>query len=72
MMNILTNTNAFSIGTGILPKGYAGLNLISKKINEYQYDLCLGAVVDKEVTLSKEQKQFISRIKTIIEDNKII
>ena len=72
MMNILTNTNAFSIGTGILPKGYAGLNLISKKISEYQHDLCLGAVVDKEVTLSKEQKQFIFKIKSIIEDNKII
>lgn len=69
MINVLTNTNAFSIGTGILPKGYAGPELISKKVDEYNHDLRLGYIKSKGVKLSSGEEKFILKIKDIIKEN---
>lgn len=42
MMNVLSHTNAFSIGTGILSEGYAGQALVSRPIANFGRDIHLG------------------------------
>lgn len=42
MINILTHTDSFSIGTGILSEGFAGPELVSKPIKNHENEIKLG------------------------------
>lgn len=69
MINILTNTNAFSIGTGILPFGYAGPEIISKPIIQYKDEIRLGWIKLSNTKLDDDIELFIENIKNIVSEN---
>lgn len=69
MINILTNTNAFSIGTGILPFGYAGPEIISKPIIQYKDEIRLGWIKLSHTKLDDDMELFIENIKSIVSEN---
>ncbi|WP_373079661.1 LysR family transcriptional regulator [Fusobacterium varium] len=69
MINILTNTNAFSIGTGILPFGYAGPEIISKPIIQYKDEIRLGWIKLSNIKLDDDMELFIENIKNIVSES---
>ena len=69
MINVLTNTNAFSIGTGILPFGYAGPEIISKPIMQYKDEIRLGWIKLSNTKLDDDMELFIENIKNIVSEN---
>lgn len=69
MINVLTNTNAFSIGTGILPFGYAGSEIISKPIMQYKDEIRLGWIKLSNTKLDDDMELFIENIKNIVSEN---
>ena len=68
-VNILTNTNAFSIGTGILPFGYAGPEIISKPIIQYKDEIRLGWIKLSNTKLDDDMELFIENIKNIVSES---
>lgn len=69
MINILTNKNAFSIGTGVLPAGYAGPELISKPISNLKNQIVLGWIKQSNVTLPPSAKLLLIKIKEVVTEN---
>lgn len=63
MINILTHTDAFSIGTGILSKGFAGPELVSRPIKGHQTEICLGWIQGTNTPVSEEAAAFIGEVK---------
>ena len=68
MINTLTHTNAFSIGTGILPEGYAGPELTSRPIKGHHQDIRLGWIQRKGEMTSNETSEFLYEIKRVLEE----
>ncbi len=68
MINILTNTRAFSIGTGILPTGYAGPEIISKPIIQYKDEIRLGWIKLSNTKLDNGMDLFIENIKNTVSE----
>lgn len=66
IINILTNTDAFSIGTGILPYGFAGAELTSRKIEGHDSEIKLGYIKPKSSVLDGFLLEIIDRIKSNI------
>lgn len=66
MINILTHTDAFSIGTGILSKGFAGPELVSRPIKNHYNEICLGWIQVANSTISDEASAFIKEMKTVL------
>lgn len=63
MINILTHTDAFSIGTGILPPGFAGPELVSRPIRGHEKDIRLGWIQNRGVPLTGVCTAFIDELK---------
>lgn len=66
MINILTHTDAFSIGTGILSDGFAGPELISRPIRGRCQDIRLGWIQPANATISDEASAFIQEVKQVL------
>ena len=64
--SILTHTDAFSIGTGILSKGFAGPELVSRPIKNHYNEICLGWIQVANSTISDEASAFIKEMKTVL------
>ena len=66
MINILTHTDAFSIGTGILSDGFAGPELTSRPIRGRHQDIRLGWIQPANTTISDEASAFIQEVKQVL------
>lgn len=66
MINILTHTNAFSIGTGILSAGFAGPELVSRPIKNHYNEICLGWIQMANTTISDEVSVFIKEMEVVL------
>lgn len=67
VINLLTNTDAFSIGSGILSPGFAGPELVSRPIKGHENELKLGWICTDKNRLSEECNIFVEKIKKVIE-----
>ncbi len=63
MINILTHTDAFSIGSGILPPGFAGPELVSRPIRGQGKDIRLGWIQAKGAPLSAVSTAFVDELR---------
>lgn len=66
MINILTHTDAFSIGTGILSEGFAGPELVSRPIKGHQKEISLGWIQPANSTVTEEAAAFIEEVKRVL------
>ena len=66
MINILTHTDAFSIGTGILSDGFAGPELTSRPIQGHHQDIRIGWIQPKNTAVSDEISAFIQEVKQVL------
>ena len=66
MINILTHTDAFSIGTGILSEGFAGPELVSRAIKGHDNEIHLGWIQSVNSQISDEMNVFISKIRDVL------
>ncbi len=67
MMGILTHTEAFSIGTGILPVGFAGPQLVSRPIRGHEKEIKLGWIHHMDCSPNEIFCEFIERVKAVLE-----
>lgn len=63
MINTLTHTDAFSIGTGILSEGFAGSELTSRPIQGHANEIHLGWIQRKGTPLSDEMSMLLGMIR---------
>lgn len=68
MINILTHTDAFSIGSGILSPGFAGPELVSRPIKGHEKDIRLGWIQNKDTPLSDVGILFITELKKTLSE----
>lgn len=66
MINTLTHTDAFSIGTGILPSEFVGYELISKPIKDYGSEIKLIWIKSIDYKLTEFDIEFIHKVKDVI------
>ncbi|NLK37179.1 MAG: LysR family transcriptional regulator [Epulopiscium sp.] len=66
MYNILSHTEGFSIGSGILPAGYAIENLCSAPIANHDGEMKLGWIKLKNSPISEEMAEFLEHIKKLL------
>lgn len=66
MINVLTHTDAFSIGTGILSDGFAGPGLVSRPIKGYGNEIHLGWIKPVKSAISDETAAFIRQAKRVL------
>ena len=67
MMNTLSHTDAFSIGTGILSDGFAGPQLVSRPIKNCCDEIILGWLQSTTSKISDKASLFIQEIKKVLE-----
>ena len=70
MINTLTHTDAFSIGTGILSKGYAGQDLVSKPITGHGKEVSIGWIRNMGQDIPESIYIFIEKIKEVLHNTK--
>lgn len=63
IINLLTHTDAFSIGSGILPYGYQDEELTSRPIAHYEGYVKLGYITHTSKTLNDDLSEFIDNIR---------
>ncbi|WP_418731354.1 hypothetical protein [Dysosmobacter sp.] len=63
MINTLTHTDAFSIGTGILSEGFAGPELTIRPIQGHANEIHLGWIQRKGTPLSDEMSMLLGMIR---------
>ena len=68
MINTLTNTDAFSIGSGILSPGYAGPGLIGRPILGHGKEMHLGWIQPAGLRLSDDENDFLLEVRHILND----
>ncbi len=61
--NLLTRTDAFSIGSGILPIGFQDEGIISRPIAHYEGYVKLGYITHKSAILNDDLCEFIDNIR---------
>lgn len=66
IINVLTHTDAFSIGTGILSDGFAGPELVSRPIRAYENEIHLGWIKPAKTAISDETAEFIRQVKRVL------
>ncbi|WP_298021225.1 LysR family transcriptional regulator [uncultured Dysosmobacter sp.] len=66
MINTLTHTDAFSIGTGILSEGFAGPELVSRPIRGHKKEIHLGWIQRANDKVSDEVAAFIQEVKRLL------
>ena len=66
MINILTHTDAFSVGTGILSDGFAGPELTSRPIRGLRQNIRLGWIQPKDAARSDGISAFIQEVKQVL------
>lgn len=66
MINTLTHTDAFSIGTGILSEGFAGPELVSRPIKGHEKEIRLGWIQSTDTLISEGVGALIEEIKKAI------
>lgn len=64
--NIIANTDAFSIGTGIIPQGFGDERIITIPINNNQSFMTLGWISLRSKKISTEVEMFLDCLKTSI------
>lgn len=67
MINTLTNTDAFSIGSGILPPGYAGPGLVGRPILGHGKEMHLGWIQPAGLRLSDDETSFLLEVRRVLE-----
>lgn len=68
MINILTHTDAFSIGSGILSPGFAGPELVSRPIKGHGKDIRLGWIQNRGTPLPDMGISFVNELKKTLND----
>ncbi len=66
MYNTLSHTEGFSIGSGILPKGYADENLCSVPIANHEGEMKLGWIKLKNSPMTDEMQDFLEHIRKLL------
>lgn len=66
--NIVENTDAFSIGSGLLPPGFSGTHVISIPISGTPQLMQLGWIKLKNKVMTEEMTEFIEYTKQALED----
>jgi len=66
--NVLTHTDAFTIGSGVLVPGFVDERLLSVPLGDAYDTMRLGWIDRREGTLSKEGLQFLSLLQDAIDD----
>lgn len=65
--NITAHTDAFSVGSGVLPKGYSDERLLSIPLQS-QSAMRLGYVKIKDIKLSQPAESFIATLTNVMDD----
>lgn len=68
--NILYHTQAYSIGTGILPETFAGENLTSRPIVGHEKEIQLGWIQRKNEPIDTLSKEFLGYLQDILRQYK--
>ncbi len=68
MINTLTHTDAFSIGTGILSEGFAGPELVSRPITGQSESVQLGWIQLAGSKLSPDAYEFLDTVKDVLKN----
>lgn len=68
MINVLTHTDAFSIGTGILSEGFAGPELVSRPIKNRYNEIYLGWVQEANSSITDEANAFIKELELVLKE----
>ncbi|MDT8902032.1 LysR family transcriptional regulator [Anaeroselena agilis] len=68
IINLLTHTDAFSIGSGILPHGYQDQEIISRPIAHYEGYVKLGYITHASTVLNDDLHEFIDSVRRNIPD----
>lgn len=68
MMNVLRHTDAFSIGTGILSEGFAGPQLVSRPIANFDRDVQIGWLNVRGRSVPAAVDGLIEKIQRTLED----
>lgn len=71
MINILTHTDAFSIGTGILSAGFAGPELTSRPIKGHGKEIKIGWLHNTAYPVSGTALQFVKTLEKVIQQDNI-
>lgn len=67
MINVLTHTEAFSIGTGILTSGFAGPELVSRPIKGHEKEIKLGWIHHMDCSPNEIFCEFIEMVEAVLE-----
>ena len=66
MINTLTHTDAFSIGTGILSEGFAGPELVSRPIRGHQREIHLGWIQPAGGPIPEPLSAFLREVEAVV------
>lgn len=66
--NILANTNAFSVGTGMLPEQYSDSRVKSLPVAGKLESMCIGYIKIKDLPLSESAEKYLSILKGLLEN----
>ena len=66
MINTLTHTDAFSIGTGILSEGFAGPELVSRPIRGHQREIHLGWIQPAGGPIPEPLSAFLRELEAVV------
>ena len=66
MINTLTHTDAFSIGTGILSPGFAGPELVSRPIKGHQREIHLGWIQPAGSPIPESLSDFLRELEAVV------
>lgn len=68
MINLLTHTDGFSLGIGILPAGFAGSQLISRPVKADGMKLKLGWIQPKDAITTDDVLTFVDTLRNVLYD----
>ncbi len=69
MINILSHTDSFSIGSGILSYGFAGPELVSRPVSDATDTMRLGYIQMANTAISDNGLSFIDSLKTTLKND---
>lgn len=69
MINTLSHTDAFSIGSGILSYGFAGPELVSRPLNVNKDSMHLGWIQMANSPISNNSLAFLDELKKVLKNN---
>lgn len=69
MINLLTHTDGFSMGIGILPSGFSGPQLVSRPIKSDGMQLRLGWIQPKGAVSTDDVLAFVDALRNVLYDS---